>query len=52
MLQHASFNALLNDFIISENTMLNMKIVIHIIKKIFSGKLFQINSAMTPLWMT
>ena len=44
MLQNPSFNALLNDFIISENTMLNMKIVIHIIKKIFSGKLFQINS--------
>ena len=44
ILQNPSFNALLNDFIISGNTMSNINIVIYIVKKIFSGKLFQINS--------
>jgi len=44
ILQNPSFNALLNDFIISGNTTSNINIVIYIVKKIFSGKLFQINS--------
>ena len=44
MLKNPSFNALINDFIISENTMINLNIITHILKKSFSGKLFQINS--------
>ena len=37
-------NALINDFIISKNSTDNMKNIIYILMKIFSGKLFQINS--------
>ena len=38
-----SFNALISDFIISENTIKNIKEINFILKKLFSGKLFQNN---------
>ena len=44
ILKSPNFNGFINDFIISGYTMHNMEIVIHILVKIFSGNLFQINS--------
>ncbi len=35
-----SFNALINDFVISRNTLKNIKVLNFILKKLFSGKLF------------
>ena len=39
-----SFNALINDFVISRNTLKNINVLNFIIKKLFSGKLFINNS--------
>ena len=38
-----SFNALINDFIISNNTIKNIKIICFVLKKLFLGKLFENN---------
>ena len=43
ILNNPSINALINDFVISGNTPDNLLIIIFIIKKIFSGKLFEKN---------
>ena len=39
-----SFNALISDFVISGNTLKNIKTINIILSKLFSGKLFKINS--------
>ena len=39
-----SFNALISDFVISGNTLKNIKVINYIINKLFSGKLFKNNS--------
>ena len=39
-----SFNALISDFVVSRNTLKNIKIMNYVLDKLFSGKLFQNNS--------
>ena len=40
-----SFNALISDFVVSRNTLKNIKIMNYVLDKLFSGKLFQNNSS-------
>ena len=44
MFQSPNYNALINDFIISGYTKNNLNFIVFILKKIFSGKLFQVNT--------